>query len=227
MNQDSADGLKDSDRSSASPAASSSSDGHDEISSVETTPPPQPDEVPGSYSAYDSKRYSANSSAYSHSYSGNSVFSESAPNGPGYFSHYRQWSQDGRPATSGTSVAGSNYEDEEQAADLAAAVGLLSCSYGTPKSGPAMLPPDIPPVPPLPARFLGQTADLLSGSSSTLVASQSSIPKQRYSDFRHQGRDVEMVDDNESMDNDDDYRRPHRTPQADEDEEGVFGRMDE
>ena len=136
----------DSDNSS-SPAASGSSERDDELSSAETTPPPQAD------NAYrDSKRYSNASSTCSRSYQ--SVFSESAPNGETHFAHYRQWSSssNNRPLTANTSIAES-YRDEDPA-DLAAAVGLLSCSYGgTPKSGPIGMSSDVPPVPPLPEKY--------------------------------------------------------------------------
>lgn len=230
MNQEGESG-KESDHSSASPAASGSSDMHeDELSSTDTTPPPQAEEVAvGSYSTSRShsgrsKRFSTNSSAYSQSYQSTSVFSD---NGHGYSSHYRQWSNDGRPTTSGTSVAGSYYEDEDQA-DLAAAVGLLSCSYGTPKSGPVVLPPDIPPVPPLPARFLGQNAHSISGSTTTPTANQSSIRGHNYSPYTHESKDVDM--DNESFADEDDFDHDHHSAsrdRMDEDDDGVFGTMEE
>lgn len=142
------EGNNDSDNSS-SPAASGSSDmREDGVSSTETTPPPQ------SEHAYrDSKRLSNNSSVYSRSYQ--SVFSSgSAPNNDNGFSHHRQWSasSNGRPLTANTSIAES-YRGDEDPQDLAAAVGLLSCSYGTPKSGPTAMPMDVPPVPPLPAKY--------------------------------------------------------------------------
>lgn len=54
--------------------------------------------------------------------------------------------------TANTSIAES-YRGDEDPQDLAAAVGLLSCSYGTPKHGPTGLPLDVPPVPPLPAKY--------------------------------------------------------------------------
>lgn len=225
MNQDPAESAKDSDHSSASPAASGSSDlREDDLSSADTTPPPQLDD--GRSHFRQSKRYSANSSAYSQSYQSNSVFSESAPNGQAYMSHYRQWSNDGRPTTSGTSVAGSYYEDEDQA-DLAAAVGLLSCSYGTPKSGPVVLPPDVPPVPPLPARFLGQTPDRLSGSTTTPTGRKNSYAghSHSYSSYARQShdRDVDMREEDED---EDDYAHSS-AGRMDEDEDGVFGTMEE
>ncbi|KAF7197122.1 hypothetical protein HII31_01547 [Pseudocercospora fuligena] len=139
MNQDGT-GSNDSDNSS-SPAASGSSDmrdGDEELSSTETTPPPQSEQ------AYrDSKRFSNNSSIYSRSYQ--SVFSSgSMPNGEHDANNYR-WSgsSHSRPATANTSIAES-YRGDEDPQDLAAAVGLLSCSYGTPRSGPTAMP-DVPP----------------------------------------------------------------------------------
>lgn len=126
----------------SSPAASGSSDMREEPSSAETTPPPHAD---------DGKRLSNTSSAYSRSYQ--SVFSDSAPQNEHGFGHHRHWSQSSnRPPTANTSIADS-YRDEDPA-DLAAAVGLLSCSYGgTPISGPVSMPSDVPPVPPLPAKY--------------------------------------------------------------------------
>lgn len=137
------------DSDTSSPAASGSSDMRDEqeLSSTETTPPPQ------SENAYrDSKRFSNNSSLYSRSYQ--SVFSDSAPGQDNGFSHHRQWStsSNGRPLTANTSIADS-YRGDEDPQDLAAAVGLLSCSYGTPKSGPTGMGNGVPPVPPLPAKY--------------------------------------------------------------------------
>lgn len=225
MNQEPTESTKDSDHSSASPAASGSSDlRDDDLSSTDTTPPPHAD-----YRYAHSKRYSATSSAYSQSYqSGGSIFSESAPNGYGFLSHSRQWSSDGRPTTSGTSVAGSIYDDEEQA-DLAAAVGLLSCSYGTPKSGPNRLPPDVPPVPPLPARFQDKRSEQLSGSANTLTAAtQPSLPGHGHPHLAHEARDVDMgEDDDDTFADDDDYDSKLRARiHIDEDEDGMFGRME-
>ncbi|KAF1958280.1 hypothetical protein CC80DRAFT_409360 [Byssothecium circinans] len=214
----------DSDSSSPSPPASGS-DLRDGLSSTDTTPPPQMDDhavgsFPRShYASRSSKRYSANSSAYSQSYQ-STVFSDN-----GHGGHYRQWSNvSDRPTTSGTSVAGS-YQDENDQADLAAAVGLLSCSYGTPKSGPA-LPPDVPPVPPLPAKFLDfSNVHSISGST-TVTAQQSSL---RGGNYRHQhdSKDVDM--DDESFADEDDFRRGNSASRGriDEDDDAFFGRMEE
>jgi hypothetical protein len=136
-------------------------------------------------------------------------------------SHYRQWSTDGRPTTSGTSVSGSYKETSEsqEHADLAAAVGLLSCSFGTPKSGPVLLPADVPPVPPLPAQFLGQKVETLSGSTMTTTA-----PSQGYSYLRERKGNVDV-----DMDDDDDELERQRATRgrSDEDDEGMFGKMEE
>ncbi|WPG98495.1 zinc finger protein [Acrodontium crateriforme] len=163
------------DSDSSSPAASGSSDmREDGTSSAETTPPPQTE------SSYrDSKRLSNTSSAYSRSYQ--SVFSsESAPTAEHGFGHYRQWSaSSNRPTTANTSIAES-YKDEDPQ-DLAAAVGLLSCSYGTPNNRPTNMTGNVPPVPPLPAKYANQ----FTGNR------------------RHQPDDVQMHDQDSSDEGDD------------------------
>lgn len=195
MNTDAAQGdakLSDSDHSSASPAASGSDSRDDEISSAETTPPPQGEQPFGHR-----KRYSNASSVISRSYQ-----SEFSAARPGSSSHGRQWStSSSRPMPAASSLAQS-YPDEDQA-DLAAAVGLLSCSYGTPTYGPTSLGQDVPPVPPLPARY----------QNSYQPSSLSNA--QRFQD------DVDM--DEESYSDDED----HETSRADEADDGVFGRMEE
>ncbi|KAF2092160.1 hypothetical protein K490DRAFT_61605 [Saccharata proteae CBS 121410] len=227
MNQEAAEAAKggESDHSSASPAASGSSDYRDDgLSSAETTPPPQGDDAVGSYGGarvpFNSKRFSSNSSAYSHSYqSGNSVFSESVPHA--YLSSY---GHDGRPTTANTSVTA--YDDEDQA-DLAAAVGLLSCSYGTPQSKPLVLPADVPPVPPLPARYLGQSVDSRPGSLVSAPGQPKyATPLRSYSRHVEQDEDVDMDDDN-FADEDDFDNHSRSRGRSDEDEECMFGRMEE
>lgn len=201
-----ADGTPANDSDSSSPAASGSSDLRDEDdpSSAETSPPPQSEHA---YRDPNTKRYSNSSSAYSRSYQ--SAFSESAPSASGFGSHYRQWSSSSnRPGTANTSIAESY--PEEDPADLAAAVGLLSCSYGTPKSGPTALPADIPPVPPLPAKYQGMSAP---GPASRMPYSQ-----------RHSNDDDADVDMDEDM-SDEDAHAASRHNQHDEDE-GMFGKMD-
>jgi hypothetical protein len=220
MNKES-DG-ENSDRSS--PPASGSSDLREELSSTETTPPPQLDDhavgsFPHSHFGNRSiKRYSANSSAYSQSYQ-STIFSD---HGNG---HLRQWSNvSDRPTTSGTSVAGSYHDDGNDHADLAAAVGLLSCSYGTPKTGPVALPPDVPPVPPLPAKYFDLNARTLSGST-TVTAQQSSMRNS----YRHhsESKDVDMDDDHFADEEDYRYSNSRSRGRIDEDDDEIFGRMEE
>ena len=214
-----------SDHSSPSPPASGSSDMRDELSSTDTTPPPQLDHALGSlprsnYASRSAKRYSANSSAYSQSYQ-STVFSDNGQHG-----HYRHWSNvSDRPTTSGTSVAGSYREDENDQADLAAAVGLLSCSYGTPKSGPVLLPPDVPPVPPLPAKFQEYSTSISASSRTTVMAQQSSMRDNRR--YQHESKDVDM--DEYSLADEDEYRHSNSRSRgrADEDDDAFFGRMEE
>lgn len=223
MNKDSDGG--ESDRSSASPPASGS-DLRDELSSTETTPPPQSDDhAVGSFPQMQfghraDKRYSTNSSAYSHSYQ-STVFSD---NGNG---HFRQWSNvSDRPTTSGTSVAGSYRDDGNDHADLAAAVGLLSCSYGTPKTGPSGLPADVPPVPPLPAQFLDFNRGQKSLSGSTTVTAQQSSMRNTYR-FNGEPKDVDMDDDHFADEEDYRHSNSRSVGRIDEDEDAFFGRMEE
>ncbi|KAH7360572.1 hypothetical protein BKA65DRAFT_188652 [Rhexocercosporidium sp. MPI-PUGE-AT-0058] len=228
MNQDGTtppDSAKDfqSDQDSASPAASGSSEQRDGTSSADTTPPPQADMFnaysTGSYTGRH-KRYSSGHS-FSRSYqsapSANHLHAGSVPNASG-FGHYRQPSQERRPLSSGISR---NQEDD----GLAAAVELLSCSFGstgTPRSIPVTLPEDAPPVPHIPARYLSQNF-----SGSTLTPSHQ--PRQAESYTRHQihrDGDIKMEESEESVADDEEYDRRSRG-RSDEDEEGVFGRMEE
>lgn len=116
--------------SSASPDYSGSDP--DEVSSVETTPPPGDD--------YDIKRFSASSHGFSRSYRsvGSASFTESVLS-PGLFPQ-RLSGVDFRPTTSGTDDG-----------SLAAATAGLNFG-GTPKTRPSS-GNDIPPVPPLPEQY--------------------------------------------------------------------------
>lgn len=209
-----------SDQDSASPAASGSSEPEVVTSSTDTTPPPQADAFnayAGSYSSKHHRYHSGNS--FSRSYqsapSRNSLSAASVPNGSA-FGHYRHQSFERRPLSSGISH---NEEDE----GLAAAVELLSCSFGsagTPKTGPVTLPEDAPPVPHIPEQYL----------SGSIFADMSLNPglRQAESYTRHQilhEEDVKMEESEESIaDEDEDHHSPAR---SDEDDDGVFGRMEE
>lgn len=201
MNQDGPDAAEKNDSDSSSPAASGSSDMHDEdSSSAETTPPPHTD------SYRDIKRFSNTSSAYSRSYQSQSVFSESASNADHSFGHQRHWSQSSinRPATATSFSIADSYRDEDPQ-DLAAAVGLLSCSYGTPTMGATGVHQDIPPVPPLPAKYAFAHAPSFASYT------------------RHQ-EDV-VMDEGESSEDDHHHDGP-RSSRIDEADDGIFGKMD-
>ncbi|TVY15681.1 hypothetical protein LARI1_G006811 [Lachnellula arida] len=211
-----------SDQESASPTASGS-EPNDRASSADTTPPPQADSVysSGSYIGRH-KRYSSGygfSRSYQSAPSVNSINSGSVPTSSG-FGHYRQPSHERRPLSSGFNR---NAEDE----GLAAAVELLSCSFGstgTPRIVPVTLPEDAPPVPHIPAQYLSQ------GSISSHSLTPSQHPRQAESYTRHRihlSEDVKMEESEESVaDDDDDYDQRSRG-RSDEDDDGVFGRMEE
>ncbi len=124
--------------SSASPMFSSS-EMQDEVSSVETTPPPMSE---AAYSVPDYKRFSTSSNGFSRSYRSipSSSYTESVLS-PGLPPH-RFSGVDFRPSTSGTDDG-----------TLAAAAAGLSFNSGTPRTKPAYLGADVPPVPPLPQQY--------------------------------------------------------------------------
>jgi hypothetical protein len=124
--------------SSASPVYSGSSEAHDELSSVETTPPPMPE----GYAMPETKRYSASSNGLSRSYRSvhSSSYAESALS-PGFPPQRFSGVSDFRPSTSGT----------DDGALAAAAAGLTFS--GTPRTRPSMIGDDVPPVPPLPQQY--------------------------------------------------------------------------
>ncbi|ORY70149.1 uncharacterized protein BCR38DRAFT_455010 [Pseudomassariella vexata] len=196
---------------SASPAASGYSEPHDGRSSADTTPPPQVEAYHTSSTlAYHNapKRYSSGS-GYSRSYqsaASSGYLAGSVPNGSA-FGHNRHGSSDRRPPSSGMNITGQ--EDR----DLAAAVELLSCSFGSSGgSRDARLPDDAPPVPPLPAQYLDQAAF----TSTSFLHSYSSrqMPESfTRGEFRHT-EDVKMEDSEGSVMDDDE-------------DDGVFGRMEE
>jgi hypothetical protein len=128
--------IHDSEGSSASPGFSGSSEPQDDLSSAETSPPPMSD---GVYPVPDHKRQSTSSAGFSRSYRSipSSSYAESVVS-PGLPPQH--YSVDYRPATSGTDDGG-----------LAAAAELLN--FGTPRTRPALISPDVPPVPPLPERY--------------------------------------------------------------------------
>ena len=195
------------------------------MSSTDTTPPPQMDDasmpIHGGKSRGSKKRYSSNSTGLSRSYQSapSGPFSNgSAPSEASGFPDYKRQSGDWQ---SGFGGAANEVDD----AGLAAAVGLLSCSYGTPRTGPVILPPDVPPVPPLPARYLGTNG----GSSNMVDANhpgfhlheQSAAFPPKASGEPHRDESGDSAIDEE------DYYDQRSRGRSDEEDDGVFGRMEE
>ncbi|CAP68974.1 uncharacterized protein PODANS_7_9320 [Podospora anserina S mat+] len=222
MNKDSAttppDSARDfnSEQGSASPPASGFSDPQDR-SSADTTPPPQLDAVGaanGSYRNF-SKRFS-NGSGISRSYQ-SAPFGSSAlgsvPNGSG-FGHFRQLSQDQRPTSSGRNATGQ--------ADSELAAALLGCSFGSHNgsSRTVHLPADAPPVPPLPTKFLEEA---MLGSS--FMNSYPSRAPESFTRGELRRVDVKMEEAESVMDEEDEDMRSRG--RSEEDDDGVFGRMEE
>ncbi|KAI2282725.1 hypothetical protein LOZ03_006820, partial [Ophidiomyces ophidiicola] len=240
MNQAPSDAVHsaDSDRSSASPTASGISELRDELSSTETTPPPMGDDPPAD-------RYPV-SSAFSRSFHSvpSSSVAGSAPSYSPARSHFRHSSIDTRPSTADTTTG--VLDDDE--AGLAAAIEL--CNFGTPRSAAVAMPADVPPVPPLPARYLSLSmsssshataggrlkpgARSFDAQSGTASRDPSSSTPTLYNPFLRplsykvsDERDVKMRDVKTIHEEvDDDFHRDSAVP-MDEDDDGVFGKMEE
>ena len=162
-----------SEASSASPEYSGSSEVHDELSSVETTPPPMSE----GYPVPDAKRYSASSNGLSRSY--RSVHSSSYADSvvsPGFPPQRLSGVSDFRPTTSGTDDGA-----------LAAATAGLNFS-NTSRSRSSVVASDVPPVPPLPHQYQSYNSK---SSDSTLTTVYNSMGMhtqaftQNISDERH------------------------------------------
>lgn len=230
-----------SDQDSASPAASGYSD-QPERSSADTTPPPQLDTL-GNMTGFPmsfTKRQSTGS-GFAQSYQsvafGSSV-AGSVPVGSPFGGHFRQlslMSNDQRPTSSGRNATGK--EDR----DLAAAVEGLSCSFNS-NAGPRSfhLSADAPPMPPLPNQYLGQSLGGPLGSfinsypsraPESFTRGELSKPRESYTrrdlrqSYRSERDDVKM-DEDSVMDYDDEEDMRSRA-RSDEDDDGVFGRMEE
>lgn len=229
--------------SSGSPDALSEM--RDGISSVETTPPPMDSEEDDDFEmsgvpAQWAKRPSvSNASGFSRSYQSipSSSYNESAPLHSPSFSHFRHSSIDTRPSTANTRL----HEDDE--ADLAAAIGL--CNFGTPRTGPVSMTPDVPPVPPLPARYLDSSSHPSNqgifspqsrptdeaarrDSEANIFLSRSLNPSLSYKvsderEVRTGGDDAQKSRQRRNADVD----FSNRSAPADDDDGGVFGHMEE
>lgn len=217
-----------SDHSSASPAASGFSGLRDDLSSVDTTPPPRDE---GEYAVMtvetsqsrNANRRSSNVSAYSRSYQSvqsTSVFGDVGSLGTSNFHYMRQGSIGGRSSSIHASSVGDHDADEES---LAAAVGLLSCSFGTPRSGPVIpsADTDIPPVPPLPAHFLGEREQTVHGGTGTILGNPETVSGPS-SDHNTYG--MRWTKGEENAVEDDSYEKHHSD---EEEDDNVFGRMED
>ncbi|KAL5343340.1 hypothetical protein BJX70DRAFT_393907 [Aspergillus crustosus] len=227
-----------SETSSASPDASS--EFRDGLSSTKTTPPPMDEDISDDDMSLElEKPFGGNNVGpqYSHSFQSipSSSFTGSAPWHSPAFSHFRHSSIDTRPSTAEAKL----HDDDE--ADLAAAIGL--CNFGTPRMGPMSMSPGVPPVPPLPSRFLDQASPSenhspgRSGTSvagTTLPSSQQDVflslsynPSMSYkvSDEREVRRGNTERSSRQTRNADVDFGS--RPTQADDDDDGVFGRMEE
>lgn len=193
---------------SSSPAASGYSEQAERQSSADTTPPPMLEERGFGGTSYRDN----NGNGFARSYQ--SAVSGSIPNGSA-MGHFRQPSHERRPPSSGANRTG---EDDR---DLAAAVELLSCSFNSNNGSHNTLkvPSDAPPVPPVPAQYLEQATSI---SSAGFV---NSFPRRQPESFtrgeiRRGSEDVKMED------SDDDFDMQSRA-RSEEDDDGVFGRMEE
>ncbi|QPH01441.1 hypothetical protein C2857_005641 [Epichloe festucae Fl1] len=193
---------------SSSPAASGYSEQVGRQSSTDTTPPPLLEEPSFNELSYRDR----NACGFSRSYQ--SAVSGSMPKGSG-FGHFRQPSHERRPPSSGANRTG---KDDR---DLAAAVELLSCSFNSNNGsqGTVVVASDAPPVPPVPVQYLPQATSF---SSAGFI---NSFPRRQPESFTR-GEMRRGSDDVKMEDSDDDFDMQSRA-RSDEDDDGVFGRMEE
>lgn len=204
----------DSTRELSPPISGGSSEQLDERSSTNTTPPPHAHTLPTTEeSKYPMSPMSSDDddmrsrpwrSLVSDNFDATSVPGGSVFGGDDFH-------QEHSPPPASFSMSG-------EADFLTKAVAMLSCSYGS--NGGSLtgqLPLDIPPVPPVPAHFLGQTS---LGESPFLSSFSNQAPESfTRGDRRRGSEDVRMEDGD-----DEDTRSRSR---SDEEEYGVFGRMEE
>lgn len=204
---------------SMSPTASGYSDQGERHSSADTTPPPSNEAFSFGGMPYRNKRLSSGS-GFSRSYQSAPSLPPGSVQSTSGMGHFRNPSND-RPTSSGHNNTG---QDDR---DLAAAVELLSCSFNSNNGsrGTVTLPADAPPVPPLPAQYLDQATPL------TTAGFINSFPRRQPESFTRgdAGRgnsDVRMEESPDSGADDDDFEMHARARSEDEDD-GVFGRMEE
>lgn len=220
-----------SETSSASPGASSGL--RDGLSSAETSPPPMDeDHSDDGMSIARGKDFGVTNTGpqYSHSFQSvpSSSFAGSAPWPSPALSHFRHSSIDTRPSTAEAKLP----DDDE--ADLAAAIGL--CNFGTPRMGPTSVSPSVPPVPPLPSRFVDQASSSenhlgRSGNRVTDItmpnSQQDLFPLSYNPSMSYKVSDEREAKLGSRQTRNADVDFGSRPTQADDDDDGVFGRMEE
>ncbi|OAA73934.1 Zinc finger domain-containing protein, C2H2-type [Cordyceps fumosorosea ARSEF 2679] len=199
---------------SASPTASGYSEHQERHSSADTTPPPVGEHLGFNGLAYREKRLS-----------GGSGIAQSLRSPPLYPEHlsssvpHAQWNTGRRPSLG---PAGTGNEDR----DLAAAVELLSCSFGSNGGHDVVgVAADAPPVPPVPEQYRDQARSF---STAGFLNSFPARQPESFTrgEFRRGSHDVKMEDSGESAADEDDLESRARA-RSDEDDDGVFGRMEE
>ena len=195
--------LDPSEGSSASPGYSGSSEMQDELSSVETTPPPMSEAV---YSIPGSKRHSNSSTGLSRSYRSvhSSSYAESVLS-PGFPPQRFSGVSDFRPSTSGTDDGA-----------LAAATASLNV-FGTPRTRPVTVGSEIPPVPPLPQQYQSYNSK---SSDSTLTNVYNPL-------HMHQAFTQQLSDERSHREISDDRRKDEFGNSHMEDEEMGMFKMEE
>ncbi|RKF82886.1 hypothetical protein GcM3_019020 [Golovinomyces cichoracearum] len=205
-------------------STSVSSEQHDHLSSADTTPPYA--DIFNTYSnqlftrGRGYKRYNDGQSlSHSHqSTSSTEFFGKEKNSNTRIYEDYGDSIINGRPNSSGNS----NNEDES----LASAVQLLSCSFGstgTPKPLAESFFQNTPPVPDIPACYL----DHCDFPDPTFTPCHHPQQKESYTRSRIDcNKDVQM-DSGENVLDDDEQEQRSLHGRSDEDDDGIFGSMEE
>jgi len=141
----SAPAAQEDEQSTASPAASGSSDliEDDDLSSRTSTP--SQDDTSKPTGIRGRGRLDSYSESLARSYQSTSAYGVSAPNDAQGATMYRPWTN---------SSNGQDLSDDE----AVAANRFVNASFGAPKFGAGQLPPGVPPVPQLPAKYMRHEA---------------------------------------------------------------------
>ena len=109
----------------------------------------------------------------------------------------------------------------EEQSGLAAAVET-HCSYGTPRKEHVLLPPDVPPVPPLPAQYAEQHQRTKSGHFAPNI--DLGLPSPSYQPLSNE-RDVRMGNE-QTLSRHHSYDAQTNSVSRHDNDEGVFGGME-